>query len=329
MLSIGEICRKMRGRGTGHRREVTRMSEQQQYLEALAIVAQEGQASVSKLQRAMSIGYSKAAKFIQQMEDEGHIGPYNGNTPRTVNIKPEDVHKPKANKRKQTTKKAPASRKKPAGNTKTAQKATAPKKATQKPEKGGENTKSRKGIGGRPKLWEELEITSKLDAIKGWCMQGATMQELADMIGCGTTTLYEWRRDYPEFAAALRAGRNVANGELLAAAFNASSGFYKPSKVAVKYKTVKVFKNPKTGEEELRNVEEVKIVDVMEYVPPNAQLLQFMLYNRLPEHYRKTEHVNVTGNGNGLSNLSDEELEAELRAMEGAEDNDTGTGEDV
>ncbi len=45
--------------------------------QAVAVVAREGKASTSFIQRHLSIGYNKAAKLIEQMEKEGIVGPAN------------------------------------------------------------------------------------------------------------------------------------------------------------------------------------------------------------------------------------------------------------
>jgi DNA segregation ATPase FtsK/SpoIIIE, S-DNA-T family len=44
-----------------------------QYAQALQIVAQEGKASTSYLQRKMRIGYNSAARLIERMETDGHV----------------------------------------------------------------------------------------------------------------------------------------------------------------------------------------------------------------------------------------------------------------
>lgn len=55
------------------------------YQEALRIVVDSGKASASVLQRRLGIGYAKAARYIDTMEDQGIIGPPTGNS------KPRDV----------------------------------------------------------------------------------------------------------------------------------------------------------------------------------------------------------------------------------------------
>ena len=54
------------------------------YEEAKMLVQQAGKASTSYLQRRMSIGYSRAAKIIDQLEDNGVIGEARGSKPRDV-----------------------------------------------------------------------------------------------------------------------------------------------------------------------------------------------------------------------------------------------------
>lgn len=51
---------------------------------AIRIVRQNNKASVSLLQRQMSIGYSKATGLMNALEALGVVGPYNGSSPREV-----------------------------------------------------------------------------------------------------------------------------------------------------------------------------------------------------------------------------------------------------
>jgi DNA segregation ATPase FtsK/SpoIIIE-like protein len=52
--------------------------------EALKIVAQRGSASASYLQRKLKIGYNRAARIVEEMEDRGIVGPAQGSKPRDV-----------------------------------------------------------------------------------------------------------------------------------------------------------------------------------------------------------------------------------------------------
>lgn len=54
------------------------------YDEAVRVVIETNQASVSILQRRMRLGYTRAARIIDQMEQEGIVGPFEGSKPRRL-----------------------------------------------------------------------------------------------------------------------------------------------------------------------------------------------------------------------------------------------------
>ena len=55
-----------------------------EFIEALKIVIHTGKASASYLQRKMKIGYNKAARYIEMMEEQGIVGQAQGSKPREV-----------------------------------------------------------------------------------------------------------------------------------------------------------------------------------------------------------------------------------------------------
>jgi S-DNA-T family DNA segregation ATPase FtsK/SpoIIIE len=59
----------------------------EKYDEAVAFVAQTGQASISLIQRRFRIGYNRAARIVEKMEEEGVVGPSDGVKPREVLVK--------------------------------------------------------------------------------------------------------------------------------------------------------------------------------------------------------------------------------------------------
>lgn len=52
--------------------------------EALKICVEAGQASTSLLQRKLRIGYARAGRYIDELEQLGYVGPYQGSKPRQV-----------------------------------------------------------------------------------------------------------------------------------------------------------------------------------------------------------------------------------------------------
>lgn len=59
------------------------------YKEVLLFIAKTQKASASLLQRRFKIGYNRAARIIDMLEEDGYIGPVDGSKPRKVFIEPE------------------------------------------------------------------------------------------------------------------------------------------------------------------------------------------------------------------------------------------------
>ena len=68
--------------------------EDELYPEALRIVAEAQKASTSLLQRKLKIGYSRAARLIDMLEENGIVGPQIGSKPRDILVEsdPEDTN---------------------------------------------------------------------------------------------------------------------------------------------------------------------------------------------------------------------------------------------
>lgn len=59
----------------------------ERYDEAVALVTEAGQASISMVQRRLRVGYNRAARMIEMMEKEGIVGPPDGAKPREVIVR--------------------------------------------------------------------------------------------------------------------------------------------------------------------------------------------------------------------------------------------------
>lgn len=66
--------------------EVSEESEDELYHDAVQLVVEMQTASVSMLQRKFRIGYNRAARLVDEMEQRGVVGPHEGSKPRRVNI---------------------------------------------------------------------------------------------------------------------------------------------------------------------------------------------------------------------------------------------------
>ena len=56
---------------------------------AVDVILETGQASVSMLQRRLKLGYARAARIVDEMEEKGIVGPFQGSKPRAILITPE------------------------------------------------------------------------------------------------------------------------------------------------------------------------------------------------------------------------------------------------
>jgi len=98
---------------------------------------------------------------------------------------------------------------------------------------------------------------------------GSTMEQLAESIGVNESTIYRWQSDYPEFAEALRAGRQSANANVASRLYQRAMGY--------SYEA-----------EEIKVVDgEVVRVPVVKHVPPCPQSIKFYLINREPELWKE------------------------------------------
>jgi S-DNA-T family DNA segregation ATPase FtsK/SpoIIIE len=59
----------------------------ERYDDAVALVTKSGQASISMIQRHLRIGYNRAARIVEVMEQEGVVGPADGAKPREVLVR--------------------------------------------------------------------------------------------------------------------------------------------------------------------------------------------------------------------------------------------------
>jgi prepilin-type processing-associated H-X9-DG protein len=245
------------------------------YEDAKYLVIESGKASVSMLQRRFRIGYGKASQLIDRLEAEGVIGPYEGSKPRKVLVKEQDKPMPLS----------------------LVETEEAIEEAEEVAEEVEEVPKRPLKVGKKP-LYEEMEIGDKLEAIRGWALSGMTDKEMYTMLEISHDTFYKWKRERPEFADALKKGKDIANGELVNSAFKQATGYYvevtEPMKV-------------KRGQD----YEAIEMVTYQKFIPANNTMNIFMLKNRMPEVYKDKQHTEHSGGVNisFVDNIPEEDEE--------------------
>jgi S-DNA-T family DNA segregation ATPase FtsK/SpoIIIE len=57
---------------------------------AIEAIIESGQGSTSYLQRRLKLGYARAARLMDEMEERGIVGPFEGSKPRAVLMTPDE-----------------------------------------------------------------------------------------------------------------------------------------------------------------------------------------------------------------------------------------------
>jgi S-DNA-T family DNA segregation ATPase FtsK/SpoIIIE len=83
-LDLEEWASESARPGGGPGGEAGDMADDPEYKQAVDFVREQGKASISLIQRRFRIGFNKAARYVEQMEADGIIGPQEGSKPRQV-----------------------------------------------------------------------------------------------------------------------------------------------------------------------------------------------------------------------------------------------------
>ncbi len=84
VTSMPQTWKKSSGSGAGSMATGEDDGKDAMFQEAIQIVCQYDKASASLLQRKLKIGYARAARILDQLEEEGIVGPGEGSKPRDV-----------------------------------------------------------------------------------------------------------------------------------------------------------------------------------------------------------------------------------------------------
>lgn len=140
----------------------------------------------------------------------------------------------------------------------------------------------KKSNAGRKGLYKEWLEADNLIRLEGWARNGLTDEMIAHNIGITTTTLYDWKKKYPQFAEAIKRGKEVVDIMVENALLKSAMG-YKYDEVVKE----RVF----DYETETSIVVEVK--RTTKEVAPNPTSLIFWLKNRKPEAWRDTKNIDA------------------------------------
>ena len=120
-----------------------------------------------------------------------------------------------------------------------------------------------------------------LTLLEGWARDGLTDEQLAEKIGIGVRTLYDWKGRYPQISQALKKGKEIVDIQVENALLKRALGY--------DFQEERVERSGKDG---------VKVVQTIKHIPPDTTAQIFWLKNRRPNRWRdKPEPASADGGG--------------------------------
>lgn len=129
----------------------------------------------------------------------------------------------------------------------------------------------------RPEKWEDRFV----HIAKAACALGATDQDIADMLEVSVRTISYWRAQRPEFAEALKIGKDVADERVERSLYQKAVGYEQDA--------VKIFMPA--------GAEAPVYAPYREKVAPDTTACIFWLKNRRKEDWRDKQQHELTGEG--------------------------------
>lgn len=127
--------------------------------------------------------------------------------------------------------------------------------------------------GGRNSKYES-HVEPKLLLIEAWTRDGMIIEDMAEKLGVAVSSLYEYQKKHPEFAEALKKGREVADVMVENALFKRAMGY--------RY-------------EEVTYEEGTETKRVTKEVVPDVTAQIFWLKNRRPLAWRDKQDIGLEG----------------------------------
>ena len=154
--------------------------------------------------------------------------------------------------------------------------------------------------GGRPVVYDP----KRFPTLAWWlASKGATDAELAHAFSIHTSTVYDWKKKYPEFSEAIKNGKQIPNAKVAKSLFD--SCFDHEVKEAKQIK-----KRDKNGEEVILEERYIRVI------PANTLAQQIWLYNRDPDNWKRNP-------GPKQDNGVKDPLDAYLDGLKDADDDES------
>ena len=160
---------------------------------------------------------------------------------------------------------------------------------------------------GKYKEWIEPQGLLRLAA---WKRDGLTDKQIYENIGISYTTFYQWKIDYPEFAEALKEGKEEADIKVENALFKTAVGY--------EYQEITQERMPIRDDEGKIIDYELQVTKVVhKQVAPNTTAQIFWLQNRKSDVWKDKRNLEMTGKDGGPIEVESplERIEKKLSLM--------------
>ncbi len=135
-----------------------------------------------------------------------------------------------------------------------------------------------------------------------YARDGCIDVEIAKRLGIVVSTLYVWKRKFPEFSEAIKVNKEIVDYEVEDSLLKRAKGFeYEETEIAVNEDGKK------------KHIKKIK-----KMVPPDVTAQIFWLKNRQKEKWRDTNHQEHTGKDGGpieVSNLTPDQRQKRIKEL--------------
>jgi hypothetical protein len=139
----------------------------------------------------------------------------------------------------------------------------------------------------RPSKYD-THVEPKLTLVEAWARDGLTDEQIAQNLGIGVATLYEYKNKYPEFSEALKNGKEVVDVIVENALLKRALGYRYDEVTQERAEVI----NPKTGKPEIKLIETKRVT---KEVQPDVTAQIFWLKNRRPTQWRDKQEIEHEG----------------------------------
>lgn len=124
--------------------------------------------------------------------------------------------------------------------------------------------------------------------VKGWARDGLSDIQICQNMGIGQRTFYEWIERFPQFAQAIKEGKEPVDIQVENALLKSAIGYTVTLRKPIKVHTKKQLKDKGTIEEEHIEYAEEEI-----HIPAQTAAQIFWLKNRKPTQWRDKRETEV------------------------------------